>query len=89
MGRALVDEGDGMSVVRATGVGFQTYRAFMTLALNSPTEPGGVHYSRTSGEVNILYIYTSSTFGNREKQFPRVCERIKFFFFKLIAVVHR
>ena len=59
--------------------GFQTCRSFMTSALNFPTEPSGVHYSRTIGEVSIFYAYTSRTFGNREKQFPRVCERIKMF----------
>ena len=45
--------------------GFQTCRPFVTSALN--TEPSGVHYSRTIGEVSILYAYTSSTFGNREE----------------------
>ena len=68
-----------MSVTHTTSVGFQTYRSFMTLALDSPTKPGGVHYSRTSGEVSMLYVYTSSTLGKREEQFPRVCERVKIY----------
>ena len=56
-----------MSVTHTTSVGFQTYRSFMTLALDSPTKPGGVHYSRTSGEVDMLYVYTRSTLGKREE----------------------
>ena len=52
----------------------------MTLALNSHTEPSGVHDSKTSGEVSILSADTSSTFGDREEEFPRVCERIKMFY---------
>ena len=59
--------------------GFQTCRPFGTSALNSPTEPSGVHYSRTISEVSILSADTSSTSGNREKQFPRVCDRINMF----------
>ena len=47
--------------------GFQTCRPFVASALNSPTEPSGVHYSRTIGEVSIWSADTSSTFGNREK----------------------
>ena len=36
--------------------GFQTCRSFMTSALNSPTEPSGVHYSRAIGEVSICML---------------------------------
>ena len=54
----------------------------MTLALNSHTEPSGVHDSRTSGEVSILSADTISTFGDREEEFPRVCERIKMFYWR-------
>ena len=51
----------------------------MTSALNSPTEPIGVHSSRMIGEVSILSADTSSIFGNRDKQYSRVGERIKVF----------
>ena len=60
--------------------GFQTCRSFMTLALNSHTDPSDVHGSRTSGEVSILSADTCSTFGDREEEFPRVCERTKMFY---------
>ena len=59
--------------------GFQTCRSFVASALNSPTEPSGVHHSRTIGEVSILSADSSSTFSTRKKQFPRVFERIKMF----------
>ena len=52
----------------------------MTSALNSPTEPIGVHPSRMIGEVSILSADTSSIFSNRDKQqCSRVGERIKVF----------
>ena len=54
-----------MSVIHTTSERLQTCRPFVTLALNSPTEPSGVHYSRTIGEVSILSA--DATFGNREK----------------------
>ena len=57
-----------MSVIHTTSARLQTCRPFVTWALNSPTEPSGVHYSRTIGEVNILSADASSTFGNREKK---------------------
>ena len=52
----------------------------MTLVLNSHTESSGIHDSRTGGEVSLLSADTSSTFGDREEEFPRVCERIKMFY---------
>ena len=52
----------------------------MTLVLNSHTEPSGVHDSRTGSEVSLLSADTSSTFGDREEKFPRVCERINVFY---------
>ena len=73
-----------MSVIHTTSVRLQTCRPFVTSALNSPTEPSGVHYSRTIGEVSILSADTSSTSGNREKQFSRVCDRIKMFLLTLV-----
>ena len=57
-----------MSVTHTTSARLQTCRPFVTLALNSPTEPSDVHYSRTIGEVSILSANASSTFGNREKK---------------------
>ena len=60
--------------------GSQTYRSFITLVLNSHTEPSGVHDSRTASEVSLFSADTSSTFGDREEEFPRVCERIKMFY---------
>ena len=56
-----------MSVIHTTSARLQTRRPFVTSALNSPTEPSGVHYSRTIGEVSILSADASSTFGQREK----------------------
>ena len=67
--------------------GFQMSRPFVTSALNSPTEPSGVHFSRTIGEVSILSADTSSASGNRKKQFARECDRIKVFL--LISVFRR
>ena len=52
----------------------------MTLVLNSHTEPSGVHDSRKGSEVSLLSADTSSTFGDREEEFPRVCEIIKMFY---------
>ena len=57
-----------MSVTHTTSARFQTCSPFVTLALSSPTEPSGVHYSRTIGEVSILSADAGSTFGNREKK---------------------
>ena len=57
-----------MSVIHTTSALLQTCRPFVTSALNSHTEPSGVHYSRTIGEVSILSADASSTFGNREKK---------------------
>ena len=57
-----------MSVIHTTSARLQTCRPFVTWALNSPTEPSGVHYSGTIGEVNILSADASNTFGNREKK---------------------
>ena len=66
--------------------GFQTCRSFMTSTLNSPTELIDVHYSRTIGEVSILSSDTSSTFGSREKQFSRVCETVKVYYYLFIFI---
>ena len=60
-----------MSVIHTTSARLQTCRPFVTLALNSPTEPSGVHYSRTIGEVSMLSADASSTFGNREKKMSK------------------
>ena len=57
-----------MSVIHTTSARLQTCRPFVTSALNSPTEPSGVHYSRTMGKLSIFSADTSSTFGNRERQ---------------------
>ena len=56
-----------MSVIHTTSARLQTCRPFVTSALNSPTEPSGVHYSGMMGEVSILSADTSRTLGNREK----------------------
>ena len=57
-----------MSVTHTTSARLQTCSPFVTLALSSPTEPSGVYYSRTIGEVSILSADAGSTFGNREKK---------------------
>ena len=56
-----------MSVTHTTSARLQTCSPFVTFALSSPTEPSGVHYSRTIGEVSILFADAGSTFGNREE----------------------